>query len=384
MLVPDPVERSENEHVKYPMPGAPGFVHSTADRTGLVSQCTQEGVEHVLEAMQHGAAGPPTCVVWISLRSELVTYIAGKPYALRDAKAPAHPMEKLDAPAESLQQMERDLKANVEEEVATECGRLALQGPGGAKVQWTSVALGSTHTPAEIVEAGGRRAAGVTGIVKTRFECLPLSSLYPLKRQDVTSLLELVWGEGGGALSASEAVVVSSEKGAAVSTLVAIAASMAQRMRASNGERPADLISREPLPLTRKWNPPRGLLEEFGPVDAFVKALDDIYSIDEQGGEKLGEVSKLICDDTVDRWAAPVHLRKRVMELDQAAKMAGETADAPGPLTKTANVALQQYLVMVAFAAMLQKPLKGEKSVPEHQTAVLDALDIVSTSIDTE
>lgn len=86
VLVPDPVERSENEHVKYPMPGAPGFVHNTADRTSLVSQCTQEGVEHVLEAMQHGAAGPPTCVVWISLRNELVTYIAGKPYALRDAQ----------------------------------------------------------------------------------------------------------------------------------------------------------------------------------------------------------------------------------------------------------------------------------------------------------
>jgi hypothetical protein len=297
-------------------------------------------------------------------------------------------MEKLDTPAESLQQMECDLKASVEEEVASECGRLALQGPGGSKVQWTSVALGSTHTPAEVVQEGGRRAAGVTGIVKTRFECLPLSSRSPLKRQDITSLLDLIWGEGGGALSASDAVVVSSEKGAVVCTMVAVAASMAQRMRASNGQRPSDLISREPLPLTRKWNAPRGLLEEFGPVDAFIKALDEIYPIND-GTEKLGEISKLICDDTVDRWAVPIHLRKRVMELDRAAKIAGETSDAPGPLGKTANIALKQYLVMIAFAALLHAPLieepkLGVKSVKEHQTAVLDALDVVSNLLITE
>ena len=374
VLVPDPLERSENEHVKYPMPGAPGFVHCIADRTSLVSQCSKEGVEHVLEAMQHGAAGPPTSVVWISLRNELVTYIAGRPYALRDAAAPLQPKE---ISGENMQAMERDLKASVEEEVANGFGRLALQGPGGSKVAWTSVALGSIHNPAEIVEEAGRRAAGVTGIMQTRFESMPLPSRRPLVRQHITTLLELLQ-----TLSSSDAVVVSSEKGAPVSTMVAVAASMAHRMRASNGLRPRDLISREPLPLTRKYNPPRGLLEEMAPVDALVKALDDVNKTND-GSDKVGELAKLLCDDTIDRWETPLHVRRRVAELERAARIAGEDAAAPGPRMKEANVALVQYLMLVAFAALLQVPAPG-KEVAEHHTAVLDALDIVVNSVVTE
>jgi hypothetical protein len=116
-----------------------------------VGQCSQEGVGHVLEAMQHGSAGPPTSVVWISLRNELVTYIAGQPYALRDAKSPLHAKEMLDTTGDDLQLTERNLKENVEEEVAKECGRLALLSPCGSKTAWTSVAMGSIHTPAEVL-----------------------------------------------------------------------------------------------------------------------------------------------------------------------------------------------------------------------------------------
>jgi hypothetical protein len=151
VLVPDRLDRSENEHVKYPMPGAPGFVHNVRERVALVGQCSQEGVGHVLEAMQHGSAGPPTSVVWISLRNELVTYIAGQPYALRDAKSPLHAKELLDTTGDDLQLTERNLKENVEEEVAKECGRLALLSPCGSKTAWTSVAMGSIHTPAEVL-----------------------------------------------------------------------------------------------------------------------------------------------------------------------------------------------------------------------------------------
>jgi len=382
VLVPDPVERSENKHVVYPMPGAPGFMHCTSDRASLVSQCSEEGVRHVLEAMQHGSAGPPSSVVWISLRNELVTYIAGKPYALRDALAPLQPREMTNALGEELQQTERDLKANVEEEVATECGRLALQGPGGLQTEWASVALGSIHTPAEVVEEAGRRAAGVKGVVQTRFECLPLPSQRALKRRDIKSLLELLQS-----LNASDAVVVSSEKGAPVSTMVAVAASMAQRMRASNGKRPLDLISGEPLPLTRKWNAPRGLLEEFAPVNDLVKALDEIYTVEKEtaGSDRLGELAKLLCDDTVDRWQAPLHLRTRVLDLDRAARNAGETQGAPGHLTKTLNESLVQYLIMVTFAALLLAPTAGKTVAdPDHQTAVLNVLDTIMMPLVTE
>ena len=370
VLVPDSIERSENEHVKYPMPGAPGFVHCTADRTSLVSQCSAEGVGHVLEAMQHGAAGPPSSVVWISLRNEVVTYIAGKPYALRDAKAPLEPKEQADNLGEVLQQAECELKANAEEEVAKECGRLALQGPGGLKAAWASVALDAIRTSAEVVAEAGRHAAGVTGIIQTRFECLPLPSKRVLKRQDVTSLLEVL-----KSVSATDAVVLSSEKGAPVTTMAAVAASMAQRVRASGGKRPIDLVTREPLPMTRKWNAPRRLLEEedFAPVGLLVNHLDDVYpiAVTGAGNERLGELAKLLCDDTVDRWETPIHLRHRVIEL----KAAGDTA--------ALNEALAQYLIMVAFAALLMEA-SGDKSQIEHETAVLDALDTVLTKLATD
>lgn len=384
VLVPDPVERSENEHVVYPMPGAPGFVHCTAERASLVSQCSEEGVGHVLEAMQHGSSTPPSSVVWISLRNELVTYIAGKPYALRDAAAPLQPKEVPHAVGEQLQHTERDLKSNVEEEVSKECGRLALQGPGGVKAAWASVALGSIHTPAEVVEEAAKRAFGVVKAVDhTRFECLPLPSHRALTRQDILSLLELLQS-----LRASDAVVVSSEKGAPVSTMVAIAASMAQRVRASNGKRPLDLISREPLPMTRKWNAPRGLLEEpaFAPVNELTQLLDGIYDVgdDTAGSDRLGELAKLLCDDTVDRWQKPLHLRNRVIDLEKAAQIAGETAGAPGPKTQTLNEALVQYLIMVTFAALLLAPIGADKTVAEHQTAVLNVFDIVTRPLVTE
>jgi hypothetical protein len=368
VLVPDAIERSENEHVMYPMPGAPGFVHSTADRTGLVSQCSAEGVGHVLEAMQHGAAGPPSSVVWISLRNEVVTYIAGKPYALRDAKAPLQPKEQLDFLGASLLQTERELKANAEEEVAKECGRLALQAPGGLKASWASVALGTIHSPADVVEEAGRRAAGITGVVQTRFECLPLPSKRALKRQDVLSLLEILQS-----LSSTDAVVVSSQMGAPVTTMAAVAASMAQRLRASGGKRPKDLVMREPLPMTRQWNAPRRLLEEFAAVEKLVLALDEVYpvAVTGAGNERLGELAKLLCDDTVDRWEKPMHLRFRVMDLHQQ----GDTA--------AVNEALAQYLTMVAFAALLMEAC-GDKSKQEHETAVLDALDVVLTTLVTE
>lgn len=371
VLVPDSLERSENEHVKYPMPGAPGFVHSTSDRTSLVSQCSAEGVGHVLEAMQHGAAGPPSTVVWISLRNEVVTYIAGKPYALRDAKAPFQPKEQADNLGEVLLQAERELKANAEEEVAKECGRLALQRPGGLHASWTSVALDAIRTPAEVVEEAGRCAAGATGLVQTRFECLPLPSKRMLKRQDITSLLELLQTVGP-----SDALVLSSEMAAPVTTMAAVAASMAQRVRASGGKRPVDLVTREPLPMTRKWNAPRRLLEEFQPVRELVEGLDEVYpiAVTGAGNERLGELSKLLCDDTADRWQKPMHLRYRVIELDQAAKSTGDTA--------ALNEALAQYLVMVAFAALLMEA-SGDKTKQEHETAVLDALDVVLTKLST-
>ena len=313
VLVPDEVTRSENEHVAYPMPGAPGFVHSTADRTSLVAQCSQEGVGHVLEAMQHGSAGPPSSVVWISTRNEVVTYIAGKPHALRDAAAPLQPKAPATRDGETLKLTEHELKANVEAEVARECGRLALQGAGGLKMSWASVALGSVQTPAEIVEEAGRIAAGVSGTVQTRFECCPLASDRALARQDMTSLLQLL-----KALTPSDAVVVSSHKAAPVATMVALGASMAHRVRASGGKRPQALTMREPLPLARKYNAPRGLLEEWEPVGAFVASLDDIYlegsppSVQTAGCERLGELAKLFCDDTIDSWPAPVHLRRQV------------------------------------------------------------------------
>jgi hypothetical protein len=243
-----------------------------------------------------------------------------------------------------------------------------LQAPGGLKASWASVALGTIHTPADVVEEAGRRAAGITGVVQTRFECLPLPSKRALKRQDVLSLLEILQS-----LSSTDAVVVSSQMGAPVTTMAAVAASMAQRLRASGGKRPKDLVMREPLPMTRQWNAPRRLLEEFAAVEKLVLALDEVYpvAVTGAGNERLGELAKLLCDDTVDRWEKPMHLRFRVMDLHQQ----GDTA--------AVNEALAQYLTMVAFAALLMEAC-GDKSKQEHETAVLDALDVVLTTLVTE
>lgn len=70
------------------------------------------------------------------------------------------------------------------------------------------------------------------------------------------------------------------------------------------------------------------------------------------------------------------------------AKVAGESAGAPGEKTKALNRALGQYLCMVAFAALL---LEGSEvacstkhenmGAGDHQTAVLDTLDRALTAL---
>ena len=205
-----------------------------------------------------------------------------------------------------------------------------------------------------------------------------------MQRQDITSLLELLHDVAPGG-----AVVVSHLRGSPVATMVAVAASMAQRMRASGGEHPVDLVTREPLPIARKWNPERGLLEEFAAVQELVKALDTIYldaGDDGDGCERLGELAKALCDDTMDRFAGPVHLRRMVMECAREARAAG---DQDGPLTKAFNEVLWQYLVLVGFAAMVlhgatfarSRQHAEKKQEQQHRNAVLDAIDRVSSSL---
>ena len=150
----------------------------------------------------------------------------------------------------------------------------------------------------KVVEEAGRRAAGIRGAIKTRFECVPLSSQRVLKRKQMTTLLELL-----RSLGPSDAVVISTERGAPVSTVVAIAVSMTQRMRqqapshgsSTSGLRPLDLISQEPLPLTRKWNAPRGLLEvEEMRDERFKHVRDFVNELDSIGPEVLSLLALLV------------------------------------------------------------------------------------------
>ena len=57
--------------------------------------------------------------------------------------------------------------------------------------------------------------------------------------------------------------------------------------------------------------------------------------------DKLGELAKLLCDDTVDRWHEPVHLRHRVLA---AAKLPGLFLSIPLSLSLSVSRSLARSL----------------------------------------
>eukprot|EP00961_Rhodomonas_salina_P003289 45581-Rhodomonas_salina.1 len=115
-----------SEYMAYPMPGAPGFLKAPQFSAGLVGQSSIEGCKHVIEAMQQGQGGVPEAVVWVSIRSEMVVYLQGEPYVLRALAHPDEPFDRHVDDGEELADLEDELKAEVEEEIRRQRGRLLV------------------------------------------------------------------------------------------------------------------------------------------------------------------------------------------------------------------------------------------------------------------
>ncbi|KAJ1494294.1 hypothetical protein T484DRAFT_1766122, partial [Baffinella frigidus] len=248
-------------------------------------------------------------LLWVSLREDRVVYVHGKAHALRSSATPFTPLpqgagKSLDDEGRQLKEeleveaarergrTERQLKEELEAEAARERGRTVLHSSRGAPV-WASVAEGGVRTPAEVVadEAEAVQRGGGAGFAKgCEYASLPSKDGEALSPAALESLLTPLTerpdsgGEalvpaafaGGEALSPAaleslltllaerseaDAVVFSHTGNSPVLALAAAVACMAQRLRQAGGELPNDVLPHEPLPMTRKFAPARGLLE---------------------------------------------------------------------------------------------------------------------------
>jgi len=349
VLVADAEGRSDSGELSFPMPGASCFAKPTGQRIGCVGECTREGVRRVLEAMQQGPSAPPGALLWLSLREETVVFVQGRPHALRESESPLTPLGQCGGEGIALQGSEADLKTELLAEAAAGRGRTVLHGPNGEPA-WVSVPEAAVHTPSEVVmaEVQALQRSGGGWTSGARYLALPATNAAPLARSSFEELLGLF-----GGLSMDDAVVLQHRADAPVVALAAVVMCMGRRLAENNGQLPLDLLPREPLPITRKHAPPRGLLEEYGAVAQLLGSL---------GADAAS--AKLLADDAIDR-IAPARGRGHHMRRAAAGAPAGPAR----------NQLVAQYLQAVAAAGMLLAGSGGSSLQLASREEILAALD---------
>lgn len=174
------------------IPGAPNFRQVDGTDVYGVAQPTIDGMRNVLDRVN----AKEQQVMWTNMREEPVVYVNGRSYSLRDE---AHPFENADnfkgVDAETVDQNEQKLKADILAEAQANGGRVLLHGEsadGTVTSEWVELTPDSVKTTKEVYQ--GLQAEGY----KVDYARVPVTDEKTPEYGDLQALVDRLKGVDEG------------------------------------------------------------------------------------------------------------------------------------------------------------------------------------------